>query len=69
MTKLAFITTQDAAGRLNLTHANLLQILSRYPHLRPDGKVNQDFVWTEDEIAAIKAHRAWPRSRRKQKGG
>ena len=68
MTKQELITSQDAAERLNITHNNLLQILSRYPHLKPDTKVNQDYVWSEADLEAVAAHRARSRPGPKPKG-
>ena len=57
-TIIQFTTSPQAAQRLNLTHCNLLQLLRRYPHLRPAVRVGLDFIWTDEDLERVKAHRA-----------
>lgn len=66
MTTIAeFITSPAAAQQLGISHANLLKLLSRYPHLRPVNRIGLDYLWTTQDIERVAMHRARKRRRRR----
>jgi hypothetical protein len=57
---IEFITTREAAQRLNMTHENLLQLVHRHPDLQP-GRFGREYMWTRADLEKIEAFRARPR--------
>lgn len=49
-------TTQQVAELVGKSKAHIIVTLERHPELRPSGKFGQNFVWTQEEIARLKAH-------------
>jgi hypothetical protein len=52
------ITTAMVAKELGLKINSLTSLLTRFPHLRPQTKVGSNYVWTQEEVDRLIAHRA-----------
>jgi hypothetical protein len=54
-----FLITRQVAERLGTKQSSLMTLLARHPHLRPAKRLPNgvEFLWTEDEIEKVKAHK------------
>lgn len=52
-----FITTANVAKQIGMEHSSITSLLTRYPNLRPATKVGRAYIWTQEEIDRLIAHR------------
>jgi len=62
-------TTDQAATELGLSRPVLIVYISRHPHLRPATQLHKAglFLWTDDEIEAIREAKANSKNGRPKK--
>lgn len=56
-------TTDQVAQRLGVAPATLGAYVSRHPELKPELRVGTAFLWTDEDIERLAAHRMRPISR------
>ena len=56
-------TTVQVAERFNLSLTSLGSYLTRHPDLRPVRRAGTAFLWTDEDIERLAAHRMRPISR------
>ena len=64
-------TTEQAAIELGVSRPALIAFISRHPHLRPSTQLHKAalFLWTDEEIEAVREAKANIRDRQPKKVG